>query len=365
MINAKAAVLRGSGSPYTIEDVVLDEPGPDQVVVRIAAAGFCHTDVLPRSPQWPVQPPIIPGHEGAGVVETVGPNVEGVAVGDHVVLSFSFCGECAFCQDGHPAYCAKWLELNLFGRSAEGGAGAVDADGKPLMARWFGQSSFATHVVVDRNSIVVVDRDLPLDLLGPLGCGIITGAGAVLNVLDVQPGSSIAIFGVGSVGLAALLAAKVAGAEHIIAVDLQASRLEMATELGATATILGDATDVVEQIHALTGGGCHYSFDTTGVAPVILTAINSLRARGTCGLVGVQTSDLVLDGMILTGKTLTSIVEGDADPRTFIPRLIDLWRAGQLPFDRLIEKFSLSDVNAAEKSSLSGQTIKPVLIMPS
>jgi aryl-alcohol dehydrogenase len=365
MINAQAAVLRDSAGPYTIEDVILDEPGPEQVVVRIVAAGFCHTDVLPRSELWPVQPPLIPGHEGAGIVESVGSAVDGVEVGDHVVLSFSFCGNCAYCTDGHPAYCTTWMELNLFGRSAGGGTGATDAEGKPVMGRWFGQSSFATHAVVDRNNVVVVDKDLPLELLAPLGCGILTGAGAVLNVLDVQPGSSIAIFGVGPVGLAALLMAKLAGAEQIIAVDLQPTRLEIASKLGATQTIAGDAPDVVDQIRAATGGGCQYSFDTTGVPAVIHTAINGLRARGTCGLVGVQTGDLVLDGMILTGKTVTSIVEGDADPRTLIPQLIELWRAGRLPFDDLIEKFPLSDINSAEGSSLSGQTIKPVLVMPS
>jgi aryl-alcohol dehydrogenase len=364
MITAQAAVLRASDGPYSLEDVVLDEPGADQVVVRIVASGFCHTDVLPRSPLWPVQPPLIPGHEGAGIVEAVGPQVDDVAVGDHVVLSFSFCGDCSFCNDGHPAYCTTWMELNLFGRSAGGGAGALDADGKPVSGRWFGQSSFATRAVVDRNNLVVIDRELPLELLGPLGCGIITGAGAVLNVLKVQPGSSIAIFGVGSVGLAALLAAKVAGAEQIVAVDLQPSRLAVASKLGATQTISGDATDVVEQIHAATGGGADYTFDTTGVPSVILTAINGLRARGTCGLVGVQTGDLVLDAMILTGKTLTSIVEGDADPRTFIPYLIELWRSGKLPFDDLIEQYPLSEINAAEQASLSGHTIKPVLVMP-
>jgi aryl-alcohol dehydrogenase len=218
--------------------------------------------------------------------------------------------------------------------------------------------------VADRNNVVVVDRDLPLDVLGPLGCGVLTGAGTVFNVFNVQPGNTIAIFGVGAVGLAALLAAKEAGAEHIVAIDLQPARLELAAELGATKTILGDASDVVEQIQSATGGGAHFTFDTTGVPPVILTAIQSLRARGVCGLVGVQAGDLTLDPMILTGKSLVSVVEGDANPQTFIPHLVELWRAGKFPFDRLIEKFALSDINSAEKSSLGGQTIKPVLVMP-
>ena len=364
MINATAAVLRGSDTPYTIEDVALEDPGPRQVVVRVVAAGFCHTDVLPRSKAWPVQPPLIPGHEGAGVVESVGENVEGVSVGDHVVLSFAFCGECTNCIAGHPAYCDRWMELNLFGRSAAGGPGAVDNAGNALNSRWFGQSSFATHVIADRENVIVVDGDLPVDILGPLGCGVLTGAATVLNVLAVEPSSSFVVFGSGAVGLSALLAAKQAGAGEIIAVDLQTSRLEMASELGATKTILGSDDNVVEQIQQATGGGAHYTFDTTGVPAVIQSAIQSLRARGTCALVGVQTSDLVLDPMILTGKTLTSVVEGGADPRTLIPHLLQLWRDGKFPFDRLVEKFPLSEINTAEKSSLGGQTIKPILVMP-
>ncbi|UIX29173.1 NAD(P)-dependent alcohol dehydrogenase [Streptomyces sp. GQFP] len=363
MINASAAVLRAKDGPHAVEEVTLDAPGEDQIVVRIAAAGFCHSDVLPRAAEFPVGPPVITGHEGAGVVEWRGSDVSGIEVGDHVVLSFASCATCQECAGRHPAYCETFTERNLFGRSAAGGSGATDAAGEPVMARWFGQSSFATKAVVDANNAVVVDRDLPLDVLAPLGCGMITGAGSVLNVLQVQPGTSIAIFGTGSVGLAALLAAKAAGAESIIAVDLHPSRLDLAAELGATATVLGGDKDVVEQIRKHTGRGAHYSFDTTGVPAVILSAIQCLRARGTCALVGVQTGDVVLDGNVLLGKQLGSVVEGDADPRTFIPHLIKLWRDGRFPFDRLIEKYPFAAINEAERASLEGRTVKPVLVM--
>lgn len=364
MTRVQAAVLRSADGPYTIEELVLDEPGPGQAVVDIVAAGFCHSDLLPRAEGFPVQAPVVVGHEGAGIVRAVGQDVTEVAAGDHVVITFASCGQCEQCRSGHPAYCDTFMERQLFGRSAGGGAGATDAEGEPVGARFFGQSSFATSSVVDPTSLVVVDPSLDLTMLAPLGCGMITGAGSIFNVFDVQPGTSIAVFGVGSVGLAALMAAKAAGATHIIAVDLHPSRLELAAELGATTTIPGDAEDVVEQIQKASGGGVHYSFDTTGVPPVILNAIRALRARGTCGTVGVQAGDIVLDGAILPGKSLASIVEGDADPKELVPRLIALWQEGRFPLDRLVRTFPLTDINAAEQESLSGRVIKPVVVMP-
>lgn len=365
MIRASAAVLRALDRPHTIEEVTLEEPGEDQIVVQVAATGFCHSDAVARAPKFAEKLyPMITGHEAAGVVEWAGSNVSGIEVGDHVVLTFAYCGECSQCSENHPAYCETFVQRNILGLLATGGAVATDADGKPVMARWFGQSTFATRAVVDARSAVVVDRDLPLDVLAPLGCGIITGAGTVLNVLAVQPGTSVAIFGVGSVGLAALLAAKVAGAESVIAVDLHPSRLELATELGATATILGGDNDsVAEQIRKLTVQGTHYSIDTTGVPDVILSAIQSMRPRGVCASVGIQTGDVVLDAHALNGKQLVSVIEGDSDPRTFIPHLIQLWRDGRFPFDRMLEKFPFAAINEAEKASLEGRAVKPVLIM--
>jgi aryl-alcohol dehydrogenase len=364
MISASAAVLRAGDRPHTIEEVTLDEPGADQIVVQVAATGFCHSDAVARAPKFARIWPMITGHEAAGVVEWVGSDVSGIEVGDHVVLTFAYCGDCSQCSENHPAYCETFLERNILGQLTTGGASATGSDGEPIMARWFGQSTFATRTVVDARSAVVVDRDLPLDVLAPLGCGIITGAGTVLNVLEVQPGTSVAVFGVGSVGLAALLAAKAAGAESIIAVDLHPARLELATELGATATILGgDNASVVEQIRKLTDHGTHYSIETSGVPDVILSAIQSMRARGTCASVGIQTGDVVLDGHVLSGKQLVSVIEGDADPQTFIPHLIQLWRDGRFPFERMLEKFPFTAVNEAEQASLEGRAVKAVLVM--
>jgi aryl-alcohol dehydrogenase len=360
-VKARAAVLRHPDQPYVIEDVDLRDLGPHEVLVRVVGAGMCHTDVLPRAPGFVAAPPIVTGHEGAGVVEAVGRDVRALAVGDHVVLSFDSCGACANCVAGQPAYCDTFLARNLFGRELDGTVTATDGGGEPVAARWFGQSSFATHAIATDRNAVPVDRSLPLELLGPLGCGIQTGAGSILRALDVRPGTSIAVFGAGAVGLAAVMAAVVAGATTIVAVDLQPHRLDLASELGATHVIAGDAPDVTEQLAALTGGGVHYAFDTTGVPAVMLTALRATRMNGHVGFVGVQQGPLPLETNDYLGRTIHNILEGSADPQEFIPVMIELWQAGRFPFDRLIEQFPLEQINEAEQSSLAGGVIKPVL----
>ncbi|ADP83041.1 NAD(P)-dependent alcohol dehydrogenase [Pseudofrankia inefficax] len=359
-----AAVLRRADGPYVLEEVELDPPGPGELLVRVVGAGLCHTDVVPRQAASFSPPPIITGHEGAGVVEAVGAGVERVVVGDHVVLSFDTCGECANCRGGRPPYCDQFLFRNLLGRRADGTTGVRDADGGEIASRWFGQSSFATHCVAAERNVVVVDKDLPLEKLGPLGCGILTGAGSVLVQLAVPAGASLVVFGAGAVGLAAIMAARAVGAATIIAVDLHAHRLALATELGATHVLDGAAADLVQQVQTLTGGGAEFSFDTTGNVTVIGNAISALRQGGHCGLVGIQTEPLTLDPIALIGKTVSGILEGGADPRVVIPQLIDWWRAGEFPFDQLIETFPLDEINAAEEASLSGKVVKPVLLPP-
>lgn len=361
-MKATAAVLRAADAPYALEEITLRDLRPNEVLVRIVGAGMCHTDVLPRVPDFIAAPPIVQGHEGAGVVEAVGSAVSRIAIGDHVVLSFDSCGTCVPCVQGQPAYCDTFLARNLFGGELDGSTTATDSSGNAIKARWFGQSSFATHCIATERNAVVVDKSLPLELLGPLGCGIQTGAGSILVALDVQPGTSVAVYGAGAVGLAAVMAAKVAGATTIIATDLQQHRLDLALELGATHVINGGAADVVEQVIAISGGGVHYAFDTTGLPKVIAGALSATRMTGKCGLVGVQQGNLDLESMMVVGRTIIGILEGSCDPQEFIPRMISLWQAGQFPFDRLIEKFPMSQINEAEQSSLSGGTIKPVLI---
>jgi aryl-alcohol dehydrogenase len=296
------------------------------------------------------------------VVEAIGDQVSRVAVGDHVVLSFDSCGACENCLAGQPAYCAMFMAKNLLGRQLDGEATATDEHGEAIAGRWFGQSSFAQHCISTERNTVVVDPSLPLELLGPLGCGIQTGAGTILCALDVQPGTSVLVVGAGAVGLAGVMAARVAGATTIIAADLHQHRLDLALELGATHVVRGDADDFVAQVTALSGGGVHYAMDTTGVPAVISNVLMATRMAGTVGLVGVQLGPLSLESLAVVGKTIIGVLEGSADPQAFVPRMIALWQEGRFPFDRLIERFPLSEINAAEQSSLAGGVIKPVLI---
>lgn len=355
-----AAVLRTPEGPYTLEPIHLDEPGPGQVLVRIVGTGLCHTDQLPRA--MGVLCPLITGHEGAGVVEAVGPEVTGIAVGDHVVCSYDSCGACNQCRAGRPWSCDTFLVRNLTGRNPDWSTGARDGDGAEVGSRWFGQSSFATHSVVAARNTVQVDPALPLEKLGPLGCGLLTGAGSVLEALEVASGESLVVFGAGAVGLAAVMAAAAVGASPIVAVDLHPERLELATELGATAAVVGGTDATLASVMEAVGGGADFSFDTTGVPEVILDAFRILRLGGHAGLVGIQSGDLTLDPGILVGKQVSNILEGNADPQVTIPRLIEWWGEGRFPFDRLVQTYPLDAIDEAEAASLSGEVVKPVLL---
>src|SRR5438309_488089 len=236
MVDVVAAVVKAKGEPFKIEQVQLDEPRADEVLVKVVGTGVCHTDLICRDQWYPVPLPAVLGHEGSGVVEAVGSAVTKVQPGDHVVLSFVSCGECVACKEGAPAYCGGLYDLNFSGLRPDKTT-ALSSGGSPVHGHFFGQSSFATYALAYERNVVKVDRTAPLELLGPLGCGIQTGAGAVLNSLHPDAGSSIVVFGVGSVGLAAVMAAHVAGCTTIVAVDLKPSRLEAAKRVGATHVI--------------------------------------------------------------------------------------------------------------------------------
>jgi aryl-alcohol dehydrogenase len=355
-MKVRAAVLRDPAGPFAIEEMDLADPGPGEVLVRVAGAGMCHTDLLyRRRPRLPM--PMVFGHEGSGVVEVAGPGVRHVVPGDHVVMSFDSCGRCGQCLEGEPAYCDEMMLRNLSGVRPDGSSGATDAAGLPVAIRWFGQSSFATHAVATERNIVVVDRELPLELLGPLGCGVQTGAGSVLNAMSVRPASSIAVFGAGAVGLSAVMAATIAGADEIIVADLHPARREMALELGATRAVDGADPDVVASV-----GPVDYSLDTTGVPAVVRTAIAVLRPKGTCALVGAGGGEITFRPDALAGRSLRYVLEGDAVPQSFIPQLIRLWQHGRFPFDKLIRTYSLDEINDAEHDSENGTTVKPVLL---
>jgi aryl-alcohol dehydrogenase len=358
-----AALLREPSAAYSLETVDLADPGPGQLIVKVVAVGHCHTDLLPRAGFLPIPMPVIAGHEGAGIVEAVGPGVTSLAVGDHVVLSFASCGSCPQCVAGHPASCDLFAPLNLFGASLDGSVSVTDDSGATVASRWFGQSSFASHALVTERNAVKIDDDLPLELMAPLGCGLQTGAGTVLNVLRPQAGDSIAIFGTGAVGSAAIMAARAAGCTTIVGVDLHDHRLELASELGATHVIKGNAEDISTQIIASTGRGVQWAVDTTGVNAVAQNALAGLAVRGVLALVGVAQPDLSIPaGALAMGKSVVGVIEGDADPKTFIPLLTRLWRAGQFPIEKLVQTFPLTDIGVAEAAAAAGRVVKPVLL---
>ncbi|WP_370942223.1 NAD(P)-dependent alcohol dehydrogenase [Amycolatopsis sp. cg5] len=367
-MRVQAAVLYGTDEPFRLDQVNLDGPGPGQVLVEVAGAGICQSDLLFRTPgvygeAGLLRLPAIAGHEGAGVIVEVGQGVRDLAIGDHVVLTFDSCGGCANCLTAHPAYCMEFQERNGTGREPDGSTPVRDSAGAPVSARWFQQSSFATHALATTRNAIVVDRSLPLELLGPLGCGVQTGAGTVFTELAVQPGSSLVVWGAGTVGLSAVMAAKVAGAGQIIAVDLHDERLDLARELGATHALRGDDPDVAERVRAFTGGGARYGIEATGMPEVAGRAIASLATRGVLALVGLMYSDLVIGPMDLAvGRTLIGVLTGDSVPGELIPRLIGLWQQGRFPFDRLISHYPLSAINQAEQDMLGGAVVKPVLL---
>lgn len=365
MPTIKAAVVREKAGPFVIEDVQLEEPRENEVLVRIHGVGVCHTDLVVRDQYFPTPLPAVLGHEGSGVVEKIGRSVTTVAPGDHVVLSFASCGVCRNCRDGAPGYCPDLFGRNFSGARPDGSSPCRDAHGQQLSAYFFAQSSFAEMAIASERNVVKIRKDVPLELMGPLGCGIQTGAGAVINALEPGAGSSIAIFGAGSVGLSAVMAARIVGCATIIASDIDEHRLALARELGATHTINAKEQNPVEAILALTGEGVQYSLECTGLPAVVRQAVDSLRLTGVCGVIGVAPlgTEISLDmNGILFGRTVRGIIEGDSVPQNFIPRLVDLFAEGRFPFDRLIRTYPMDRIQEAVSASESGEVLKAVLV---
>ncbi len=350
----QAAVLRKKGVPLKIEAIEMEGPRDDEVLVRIVATGICHTDIDFLDDWDESDHPAVLGHEGAGVVERVGRSVKSVKRGDHVVLSYQSCGRCPQCRSGHPAHCEYFYEAN-FGFKRLDGSNALQRSG--VRGHFFGQSSFATHTLATGRNLVKVPKVLRLELLAPLGCGLQTGAGTVMNSLGVSTGASIAVFGTGAVGLAAVMAARIVHASPIIGVDIRPNRLQLALELGATHRIDNRHDEVASRITEITGKGVDYVVETTGSQKMHRLAIDVLNPHGTVALLtGESGTDSLPEGR----KTL-GIIQGDAVPQRFIPKLIALYRAGQFPFDRLVKFYGFSEINQAIADARSGDTIKPVL----
>jgi aryl-alcohol dehydrogenase len=364
---ATCAVVREQGGPFLLEQVQLSGPRPDEVLVDIVASGMCHTDLLVRDSR-PESLPAVVGHEGAGIVQEVGGEVRGIAPGDPVVLSFPSCGGCRRCLTGRSAYCDSIATLKFGCRRPDGSVATTDAQGRPVGDHFFGQSSFGTLAVASARSAVKVPDDVDLRIAGPLACGVQTGAGTVLDVLRVRPGSSIAVFGAGSVGLCAIMAARLCGATTIIAVNRRASRLELAREFGATHLVSPTEVDPLEAIRDATSGrGVEFAFETTGDPAVFTTAVRSLDSLGTCAFVGTAppgvTGGVAMLEAMTKGVTVRGVLQGDSTPGQTIPRLWQLHRRGDLPFDRLITHYPLEQINQAAADCLDGEVVKPVLLM--
>jgi aryl-alcohol dehydrogenase len=361
-----AAVARDAGADLVIEELELDDLRPNEVLVRMVATGVCHTDAIVRDQVYPTPLPAVLGHEGAGVVEKVGSSVRTVQPGDHVLLAAAYCGYCSRCRSGQMAYCENLFAADFGGRRADGTT-ALSKDGEVISSHFFGQSSFATYANVVEESVVRIDADVPLEIVAPLGCGIQTGAGSILNELKPSLNSTLVVIGTGAVGAGAIMAGKVAGCSRIIAVDIHDDRLALAKEIGATDTINTREKDLTEEIMRLTGdSGADYVLDTTARPELLRKAADGLGLRGTLALVGAAapgtevTFEIGLS--LVKGWTFKTIIQGSSVPQVFIPKLIDLWRDGRFPMDKLMRNYDLADINKGFADSAAGTTVKPVVV---
>jgi aryl-alcohol dehydrogenase len=352
----RAAVLHKQDGPLKIETLNMEGPQDTEALIRTVASGVCHTDISMVHHWETTDGPLVLGHEGAGIVELTGKKVKAVRPGDHVVLSYQSCGTCRSCKSGRPTKCRRFYELN-FGFQRPDGSNALESGG--VHGHFFGQSSFSSHILATERNIVKVSKKLPLKVLAPLGCGIQTGAGTVMNMLNVRKGESIAIFGTGAVGLAAVMAAHIAGANPIIGVDIMPSRLKLALELGATHVINSRIADAATGINKIIAGGVDYVLEITGNHRMLQLAIEVIKKRGTAAFF---TGDGVPD-FVPRGRKAVAVVEGDSVPQIFIPKLIKLYQSGKFPFDRLLKFYDFKDINKAMKDSINGKTIKPVLLI--
>ncbi|CAM4202768.1 NAD(P)-dependent alcohol dehydrogenase [Lacicoccus alkaliphilus] len=361
----KSALVNGTGEDYEIETVKLSEIQDDEIRVKMVASGICHSDEVARTGELPHPLPAILGHEGAGIVEEVGSYVKNIKAGDQVVLSYKYCGHCNHCLTGKPASCNSFASLNLDGKRSEGTYYFEKPDGTKINS--YMHSAFSTYSIVKQENVTVVDDDVDLRLVGPLGCGFMTGAGTVFNGLKPEAGSTIAVFGTGAVGMAALMAGKIAGCTKVIGIDIHDDRLELARELGATHVINSKTQDIEEEVNQLTGNqGINYIVDTTGVVPVIKTAISLLAKEGVIAPIAVQKGDLelnVLTELSVSNRSIIGVLMGNTIPQLTIKQLVELHRANRFPFDKLIEFYKFEDINQASQDSASGKTVKPVLII--
>ncbi|KAE8150869.1 chaperonin 10-like protein [Aspergillus avenaceus] len=363
----EALVLHEINGPLSLETIELTPLQPDEALVQIHATGICHTDLSCMNGTLPSAVPHVLGHEGAGTVLSTGQSIKNIHKGDKVLLSYTFCTQCQECTSDHPAYCQDWATLNFGQRRPNGTISLRTSAGSDLHGSFFGQSSFSRLAIVNRSSLVKVAHDAPLALLAPLGCGIQTGVGAILNTLNVQQGSSVVVFGAGAVGMSAIMAAKMRGASVIVAVDLLDNRLELATKLGATHTFLGSDPELISRVQSACGrNGAQYSVDCTGVPAVVETAIACLGTRGVAATVGAPTpgkkAAIDIFAQLVMGKTYVGCCEGDSVPSKMIPYLMDQYAQGNFPLDEMITYYPIREYEKAIHETKDGKTLKAVLL---
>ena len=359
----QAAVCEGGGAPPVIETLLLDDPAPDELVIEVGAAGVCHTDL--GIAEWSTEPRVF-GHEGAGTIVAKGDAVSGFQIGDRVAASFGYCGDCPVCNANRPAYCMDGIALNIEGMRNIDRPSHSRPDGSAVGGAFFQQSCFASHALVTQRNIVKIPDNLSFVEAAPLGCGIQTGAGAVFNQLGAGAGEPIVIIGCGTVGMAAIMAAKIIGCNPIIAIDIATGRLEIAREVGATHTIDGAAAgDWSEEVKRMTGGGAAAVLDAAGTQQTFEQSLLALRPGGSLGTLtlpgGFEDPIQHPGGLTFLTTSIIGIIEGDGVPHTFLPELIGYYQAGQMPYDRLIQTFPFEDIDDAFAAMREKRAIKPVL----
>lgn len=373
----KAAVLTEMGvagpyavsRPLSVEEVELSPPGRGEVLVRIAAAGLCHSDLstLNGTRPWPV--PIVLGHEASGVVEEVGPDVYDLVPGDHVVFAFvPACGHCLHCATARPALCENGLKANRSGGLLTG-SHRLERPGKGRLNHHLGVAAFAEYSVAARPSLVKIDPDFPIEKAALFGCAVLTGVGAAVNTAKLEPGTDVAVFGMGGVGLCAVMGAKLAGARQIVAVDVLPAKLEMAKRCGATDVVDASQCDAVEAVRELTKGGASCVFESVGHEDALAKAYLATRRGGTTISIGLPHPSKMLSipasSLVAEEKTLKGSYMGSAVPARDIPRFIDLYKQGLLPVDLLLTRtIRLDEINEAFDALDKGEVIRQLLVFP-
>jgi S-(hydroxymethyl)glutathione dehydrogenase / alcohol dehydrogenase len=356
----KAAIFHGAQQPLTIEDVTIDDPGPHEIRVRTMATGVCHSDLHFVDGFYPYPAPAILGHEAAGVVEAVGDQVTYVQPGDHVIACLStFCGSCDYCLTGRPSLCASKPGRGFTGTPY------FTWNEKPVF-QFLNISSYAQEMLLHENTVVKIEKDIPLDKAALVGCGVMTGVGAVLFTAKIEPGSSVAVFGCGGVGLAAIQGALIAGARQIIAVDMVESKLKTARDLGATHVVDASSGDAVQKIKDLTGGGVEYSFEAIGNKRAAEQSFECLANGGTATIIGMIPvgTKIELDGpSFLMEKKVQGSNMGSNRFRRDMPRLLDFYLQGRLKLDEMVTRTGkLEDVNEAFRAMKAGEVARTVLM---